>query len=383
LTRPIIIAVLLAAIVFLILAAQTTIRKEQAGTTARKYLAFFLHKTAGAQIKNPSSAKHLPIEDALYKNLLSLECRASDIKTHSSSNVRAIVMQAMVPRGRPFEWVISALSHVAEGTSYEVSDCVVDERKPSACITFAPHAKNNPVVTLTIISSERYYSGTARMALIVENLEDTSYQIAVSLLSYPEPLTVSIIPGSKKAALIAQLADQHQKEVIIRMPFESQGSMPASVAQSAIMVHFSKDAINAMVGSAVHDIPNFTGFTNAWGSRACEDSRIMNIILANIRKQHGYFIETRTTKNSVAASVATALDCPFSEVNARIEKRTAPDIAAELRRLGAGAQANGTMAASVTASKQLADALADVRAWFRQNGIKLVFVSEIVKHPHE
>jgi polysaccharide deacetylase 2 family uncharacterized protein YibQ len=167
------------------------------------------------------------------------------------------------------------------------------------------------------------------------------------------------------------------------MPFESQGSMPASVAQSAIMVHFSKDAINAMVGSAVHDIPNFTGFTNAWGSRACEDSRIMNIILANIRKQHGYFIETRTTKNSVAASVAMALDCPFSEVNARIEKRTAPDIAAELRRLGAGAQANGTMAASVTASKQLADALADVRAWFRQNGIKLVFVSEIVKHPHE
>jgi polysaccharide deacetylase 2 family uncharacterized protein YibQ len=383
LTRPIVIAVLLAAIVFLIVAAQTAVRKEQAGTMARKYLAFFLHNTASAGIKKTTIAKHLPIETALYKKLLSMECRASDIKTHSSSNAHAIVMQASIPRGRPLEWGVNALYQVAEGTSYEVSDCIVDEKKQSACITFAPHAKNNPVVTLTIVSSERYYTGTARMALIVENLEDTSYQIAVSLLSFSEPLSVSIIPGSKKAALIAQLADQHRKEVIIRLPLESQGSMPASVAQSAIMVHFSKDAINAMAESAVHDIPNFTGFTNALGSRACEDSRVMNIILANIRKQHGYFIETRTTKNSVAASVATALDCPFTEVNARIEKRTAPDIAAELRRLGAGAQVNGTMAASVTASKQLADALTEARAWFRQNGIKLVFVSEIVKHPHE
>ena len=322
-----------------------------------------------------------PSKPRFIKN--SFSSNAGRRKSHYSADDYSIVMQASVPRGRPFEWVVCALSQAAKGTSYAVSDCVVDEKKQSASFTFSPHAKNSTRCMLTITSSERYYSGTARMALVIENLEDTSYQIAVSILSFPEPLSVSVMPGSKKAGLIAQLADQHQKEVVIRLPLESQGKVPAAVEQSTIMVHYSKDAILAMVSAAVKDIPNFTGFANAWGSRACEDSRVMNIVLADVRKQHGYFIETKTTKNSVVASVATAIDCPFSEVNARVEKKTAPDIAAELRRLGAGAQANGTIVASVAASKQLYDALTATRAWLKQAGIRLVFVSEIVKHPHD
>jgi polysaccharide deacetylase 2 family uncharacterized protein YibQ len=109
----------------------------------------------------------------------------------------------------------------------------------------------------------------------------------------------------------------------------------------------------------------------------------MNIVLADIRKQHGYFLETRTTKNSVVAKVASAIDCPFSEVNARMEKKTAPEILAELKRLGVQAQSGGTCVASVGASRQLCDALTSARPWFRQNGIRLVFVSEVVKHPRD
>jgi polysaccharide deacetylase 2 family uncharacterized protein YibQ len=292
-------------------------------------------------------------------------------------------MQAAVPRGRPFEGMILALSQASSGTPYSVADCIVDEKKQSALITFSSRSKSNPVISLAVTSADRYFSGTARMAFVIENLEDTSYQLAVNVLSIPEPLSVSVIPGSKKAALIAQLADQHQKEVIIRLPFESQGKIPEQFEPAAIMVHYSKDAITAIVSGAVKDMPNFTGFANAWGSRACEDSRVMNIVLADVRKQHGYFIETRTTKNSVVAQVASALDCPFSEVNARIEKKTAPDILADLKRLGAQAQAGATCVASVSASKQLCDALTAARPWFKQNGIRLVFVSEIVKHPRD
>jgi polysaccharide deacetylase 2 family uncharacterized protein YibQ len=367
----------------LVLAAGIAVRKDTSSGMVRKALAFFSRDPARPEAKSTAGDRRIPIETALHKKLLQLECRPTEIKSHYSADNGDVAMQASVPRGRPFEWVICALSQAAKGTTYAVSDCVIDEKKQSAVITFSSHAKNSPRCMLTIASSERFYSGTARIALIVEDLEDTSYQCAVSLLSFSEPLSISVMPGSKKAALIAQLADQHQKEVVIRLPLESQSKVPSAVEQSTIMVHYSKDAISAIISAAVKDIPNFTGFGNAWGSRACEDSRIMNIVLADVRKQHGYFIETRTTKNSVVASVATEIDCPFSEVNARIEKRTAPDIAAELRRLGAGAQAAGTLVASVAASKQLSDALTAVRSWFRQNGISFVFVSEIVKHPHD
>jgi polysaccharide deacetylase 2 family uncharacterized protein YibQ len=388
LKRPLAVALLLALTVLLVLATVIIVRKDAAGIVLRRYAGILLHGGSHAGTKSASPDRRLSIEKALAKKLDDFECRQADIRSHYATGDRAIVMQAAVPRGRPFEGMVLALSQAARGTPYIVSDCVIDEKKQSACITFSPtaappQAKSSPQVILTVVSSDRYFSGTARMALVVENSEDTSYQLAVSLLSFPEPFSVSIIPGTKKAALIAQIADQHQKEVIIRLAFEPAGKVPAPLEQNTIMVHYSKEAIDAIVSNAVRDIPNFTGFANALGSRACEDSRVMNIVLADIRKQHGYFIETKTTKNSVVAPVATALDCPFSEVNARIEKKTAPDILAELKRLGAQAQSNGTCVASVGATRQLADALGTARPWFRQNGIRLVFVSEIVKHPRE
>jgi polysaccharide deacetylase 2 family uncharacterized protein YibQ len=363
--------------VIIVLAAGFVIRKDPAAASVKKYLSFF--SSSGA--KKTAGEKRLSIETALTKKLLELECRQQEIKTRTAPGV--ITILASVPRGRPFEDVVLALSRAAAATPYAVSDCVVDEKKQSAVITFSSRSKNSPVITLSITTSERYFSGTARIAIVVENLEDTSYQLAVSVMSFPEPLSMSIIPGSKKAALIGQLADQHQKEIIIRLPFESQGKMPEQVEKSAIMVHYSKDAITTIVSNAVKDIPNFTGFANAWGSRACEDSRVMNIVLADIRKQHGYFLETRTTKNSVVAQVASALDCPFSEVNVRIEKKTAPDILAELKRCGAQAQAGGALVACVGASRQLCEALTAGRPWLKQNGIRFVFVSEIVKHPRD
>lgn len=374
--------------VSLVLATGVIVRKERFEETARNVAAFFFHDPGRPGKSSSDGDKRLSIEKALSKRLLELECRAPDIKSRYSAGDRAILMQASVPRGRPFEWAVLVLSQAAQGTPYVVSDCVVDEKKQSARITFSPSAsaapaKNSPAVMLTVTGSERYYSGTARMALVLENCEDTSYQLAVSLLSFAEPLTVSVVPGSKKAALIAQLADQHRKEVIIRLPFETQGRVPSSLENPAIMVHYSRDAIRGALSDAIKDIPNFTGFANAWGSRACEDSRVMNIVLADIRKQHGYFMETRTTKNSVVASVASEVGCPFSQVTALIDKKTVPDILAELKRLGAGAQASGSLAACARASRQLCDALNEARPWFRANGIRLVFVSEIVTHPHE
>ena len=68
------------------------------------------------------------------------------------------------------------------------------------------------------------------MAVVVEDLEDTAYQIAVSVLSFSEPLTISLAPAGKKASLIAQLAEQYKKEVVVRLPLEPPGKVPDEFA---------------------------------------------------------------------------------------------------------------------------------------------------------
>ena len=381
--RPILIVVVLAVAILASVLVSIAIRNHGLSVSSISSLFSPQQQTQEPLLgaKNTSGDKRLPIEKAVYKKLAELECKSADIKTRVSKDKSTIEILASVPRGKPFEAVLFDLSLAAKGTSYAVSDCIVDEKKQSAMLTLQSRAKNSPLVTVSVLGNERYFSSTAKMAIVVENLEDTSYQLAVSILSFSDPISAALVPGSKKASLIAQLADQQQKEIIIRLPLEPSAQIPPAFVQTTIMVHYSKEAILSLIANSTREVPNFTGFTNIWGSRACEDTRVMSIVIGSIAKQHGYFLENRTTKNSVVPAVAQELSCPYTHVNARIEKKTSQEIISELKRLGVSAQACGSMIVTAPASKPFLDGLTTCKAWFRQNGIKLAFVSEIVKQP--
>jgi polysaccharide deacetylase 2 family uncharacterized protein YibQ len=64
----------------------------------------------------------------------------------------------------------------------------------------------------------------------------------------------------------------------------------------------------------------------------------------------------------------------------RLEKSAPADLLAEIKRYAAVAQVKGAIAVHVSASRQLCDALKAAQPFFKQNGIRLAYVSEIVKH---
>jgi len=336
---------------------------------------------AGAQtaLKNTTGTGRFSLESVLRKKLGELEVRPADITARTAPQDHAVILQAAIPRGKPPEWTVLQLTAAADGTPYRVSDCVHDEKKQSYTIRYASLSKKDPQVTLIVSNSERYFSGTASMAFVVENLEDTAYQIAVSLLSFPEPLSVSITPVGKKAPLIAQLADQYKKEVIIRLPIEPAGKVPVEFENATIMVDYPREKIHSIISGAVKHIPNAKGFSNLWGSRGLEDSRLTGIVFDEIKKQRGYFIEAPATKNSVAPSLAASIGLPYAEMDTRLEKTAAADLLAEIKHYAAAAQAKGAIAVRCSASRQLCDALRASAPFLKQNGIRLVYVSEIVK----
>jgi polysaccharide deacetylase 2 family uncharacterized protein YibQ len=338
-----------------------------------------LTPSAPGTAKNTTTSGRSPIESALGRKLAELEVRPADIASRYSPQDHAIFMQAAIPKGKPLEWIVWQLSTAVEGTAYRVSDCTVDERKPACTIVFSSASKRDPQVTLVIAASDRFFSGTAQMAFVVENLEDTAYQVAVSVLSFTEPVTVSLAPAGRKAFLIAQLAEQYKKEVIVRLPLEPAGKIPKEFEQSTIMVHYSPEAIRRMISDAVKHIPNVKGFSNLWGSRALEDTRVMTIVLEEAKKLHGYFAEAKYAKNSVAGTVASRIGLPYQEISARLEKTAAPDLLAEIKRYAAAAQAKGSLVVRCWGTRQTADALRAALPFLRQNGIQLAFVSDILK----
>ncbi len=340
---------------------------------------------AGQSPQNTPAAQNIiprgrfPIESALRAKLAGLEVRPGDLSSRFLSQDNLIAMQAAVPRGKPLEWIVWQVSTATEGTAYHESDCTADQNKSSCTLTFISSSKRDPRVTLAIVPSDRFFSSTARMAIVVENLEDTVYQIAVDILSLPEPITISLSPAGKKAILIGQLAAQSKKETIIRLPLEPAGRVPKEFDQTTIMVHYPKQTIRRMIADDVRRFPDAKGFSNLWGSRALEDPRVMTEVLQDIKRLHGYFIESRAAKNSVAGAIAQTVGLPYAEFTARLDNAPGVDALSEIKRCAAAAQSKGSLLVRCTGTKRTGDALRAALPFLKQNGIQLVFVSDLLK----
>jgi polysaccharide deacetylase 2 family uncharacterized protein YibQ len=339
--------------------------------------------TAGKPLLSTDTPKGTLFETNLEAAFARLEVRGPDIRTRMiSGGARRIDIR--IPRGQTREWVVWLISRCADATPYQSTDCVVDPEKNSCTMTFKTTNDSQPETIITITEGDRFFSTTATMAFLIENFNFQADQTTMEILSFPDPLTISLNPHEKKSAWTAQAAEEYKKEIIIQLPLEPQNKVDSASAASMIFVHFPEEKIRRMFDDAVKIIPNFAGINNYLGSRVCEDSRVMAIIMDEIAGRHGYFIETPVTRNSVAAAAAKKNRVPFASITTTIgDQADAGAIEDDLRHYCLVAQKKGSLIVSVKARPAFIVALKKVRELFAQNGIRLVYVSEIVSREGE
>jgi polysaccharide deacetylase 2 family uncharacterized protein YibQ len=334
------------------------------------FLYFSMHDAQGNTVSR--------FEALLTEALIQQEVHSEDIKTRNIIQDSLLEITARIPRGRPLEWIVFDLCRSADETSHTVDDCMVDKRTGICTIEFLSPDKHPPRIRLILKPSDRFSSKTAKIAILIEDFEFQADQTTINILSFPHPLTISLDPLSKKSAWTAQAADQYAKEVVIRLAFEPHVKVSLPPSLPLILVHFSADSIHRIIAESVKSIPNFAGFNNVLGSRALEDTRLMDIVLRDILKRHGYFVESKTARNSIVPSLAASMGLAYAGVSTVIsEKASSDDIEAQLRHCCIVARKKGTMLVSARAGVELITALNKIQDTFSRNGIKLVYVSEI------
>jgi polysaccharide deacetylase 2 family uncharacterized protein YibQ len=60
-------------------------------------------------------------------------------------------------------------------------------------------------------------------------------------------------------------------------------------------------------------VPGAIGVNNHMGSRATADPRVMELLLADLTRRGMFFVDSRTTTNTVARPTAASLRTPFAE----------------------------------------------------------------------
>lgn len=323
-----------------------------------------------------------PLENNILDHLKTLETPDSLVTFRTLPEDSGVMMSAPVARGKPIEWTIWYLSTAIIGTTYRVDDCLCPSNDRGCTIHFVANevgGQKKPPVTLSIQWAARYNSKSSKMAILIKDFGFVADKTTIDYLSFPEPLTVSLVPSKKLASWTAQISNEYKKEIVVLLPMEPISSKKDISHSSIIMVHYPEEKLRTIILSAEALVPGFAGFCNLSGARVLEDSRVMGVVFSELKKKRSYFVEEGVTRKTIAPVVAAQFAVPFGTVDVSIDSTlSVKQIQELLRRSAVESGKRGNVIICSRATRQFFKALTAELPMLRQNGIRLSYISEIV-----
>ncbi|MEJ5189109.1 MAG: divergent polysaccharide deacetylase family protein [Breznakiellaceae bacterium] len=148
------------------------------------------------------------------------------------------------------------------------------------------------------------------IAIILDDAGNNLHEVT-PFLRLPFPLTIAVLPGLPYSAEVARRIRAAGKEVILHQPMEAVGGQ--NPGPGAIYSTMSEEEIRRVLEKNLTEVGPVVGINNHQGSRITSDPRIMKIVLA-FCKEHGlYYIDSRTTADTVVPLVAKEIRLPIGE----------------------------------------------------------------------
>ncbi|WP_338450746.1 divergent polysaccharide deacetylase family protein [Niallia oryzisoli] len=164
----------------------------------------------------------------------------------------------------------------------------------------------------TGIHAETKKVSQKELAIVIDdfgnNLKGTE-----EMLNLPVPITVAIMPFLSTTERDAKLAHAKGHEVIVHLPMEPKKGKKSWLGPGAITTGMSDAEIRKQVEKAIEAVPYAVGMNHHMGSKVTEDERIMRIVLEVCKEKGLFYLDSRTTSNSVVGKIADELSVPHLE----------------------------------------------------------------------
>jgi len=90
----------------------------------------------------------------------------------------------------------------------------------------------------------------ARMAILIRDFGFAADKTTVDYLSFPEPLTVALIPSRKLSSWTAQIANEYKKEIVVLLPMEPVMSRSSLAGAPLLMIHYPDVKVRSIIAGA-------------------------------------------------------------------------------------------------------------------------------------
>ena len=221
----------------------------------------------------------------------------------------------------------------------------------------------------------------ARVAIIIDDL-GMGRRATRELLAIDRPLNFSILPFLPHSKDTAIEAKKRGFLVMLHLPMEPKGypGPDKDPGKGAIFVNTSRREIAKIIAQNLSNIPYVQGVNNHTGSRLTEDKEIINLILKELKKRKLFFVDSKTSDESVAYREARRLGLRCGERDVFLDNVINLNyIKGQIRLLARIALKEGQAIGIGHAHSLTARAIKESIPELENQGIEFVLVSELVE----
>ncbi len=150
-----------------------------------------------------------------------------------------------------------------------------------------------------------------RLALVIDDLGYAPPELVARLCAQPVAFSVAVLPYQEHSRESATLAHDRGKEVLLHLPME--GGPSANPGPDALRTDQGEAELRSLVRKAFDAVPFRVGANNHMGSRFTADRVRMGWVLEEFKARKLFFLDSRTSRETVAYDVAQKLGVRAAE----------------------------------------------------------------------
>ncbi|MEM9595750.1 MAG: divergent polysaccharide deacetylase family protein [Acidobacteriota bacterium] len=152
--------------------------------------------------------------------------------------------------------------------------------------------------------------GAPRVAIVIDDL-GRSVKDVRDLGALGVPLSYAVLPYEARTEAVVAELQRRGDEILCHLPMEPQGGNDPG--PGALSTSMSAQQIADATRRAIEAVPGAVGVNNHMGSALVADRDAMSAVLGELARRNLFFVDSRTTADTVAYSLARQLGVPAGE----------------------------------------------------------------------
>jgi len=185
--------------------------------------------------------------------------------------------------------------------------------------------------------------GTTSMPLVAILIDDMGYNLRMNnaFLKLEAPLSFSFLPAAPHTPKLASRAKDLGKDVLIHLPLEPVNSA-IDPGPGVLRLGMDLDSMLQILRKDLDAVPGAIGVNNHMGSKFTTSKRGMELILTEIKHRGLFFVDSKTTHDSIAYVTARSMGIPAAERAVFLDHDTQKEsIRREIKKMMKLSMANG------------------------------------------